>query len=410
MGRVTMTSNGTSPLAGIRVLEIGNFMAGPFCTMQLADLGADVIKIENPVGGDAVRQTGPFLDGESSNFIRLNRNKRSFALDLKDETGKEIFRKLVARADIVVENLRPGSMQELGLEYARLAEINPRLIYVAASGWGQDGPYASFSGLDIMAQAMSGLMSITGEEGRPPVKIGVPMCDLACALYGALAAVSALHVRERTGRGQLIDVSLFEAGVSFSIWEAGKYFATGEIPRRHGSAHQATAPYQAFRSADGYFAAGAATPKTWVAFCNLLGLAELLDDPRFAQAHLRRENLAELLPLIEAKTVTKASKDWVDALQAVGVPCAMLQDYGQVFNDPHLLARNYFADVPHAKLGPVRVLGSPMRFSETPVRADRAGPMLGEDTAEVLGELGIPPSEIAGLFATGIVGGPKVLS
>jgi crotonobetainyl-CoA:carnitine CoA-transferase CaiB-like acyl-CoA transferase len=407
---VTTTGNGTAPLAGIRVIEVGNFMAGPFCAMQLADLGADVVKIENPEGGDAVRQTGPFIDGESSNFIRLNRNKRSFALDLKNETGKAIFRKLVERSDIVVENLRPGSMVELGLDYPRLAAINPGLIYVAASGWGQDGPYAALSGLDIMAQAMSGLMSITGEEGRPPVKIGVPMCDLACALYGALAAVSAIHARERTGRGQLIDVSLFEAGVSFSIWEAGKYFGTGEIPRRHGSAHQSTAPYQAFRSADGYFAAGAATQKTWVAFCKVVGIAELVEDARFAQAHLRRTNLGELLPLIEEKTVAKNSADWVAALQAVGVPCAMLQDYGQVFNDPHLLARNYFVDVPHAKLGPVRVLGSPMRFSETPVRTDRAGPLLGEDSADVLTELGVADDEVKSLFATGIVGGPTVLS
>lgn len=392
------------------MLEIGNFMAGPFCAMQLANLGADVVKIENPDGGDAVRHTGPFLDGESSNFIRLNRNKRSLALDLKEVAGKTIFRKLAARADIVVENLRPGTMRELGLDYERLAAINPGLIYVAASGWGQDGPYAPLSGLDIMAQAMSGLMSITGEPGGPPVKVGVPMCDLACALYGALAAVTALHVRASTGRGQLIDVSLFEAGVSFAIWESGKYLGSGEIPGPSGSAHQATAPYQALRSADGYFAAGAVTPKTWIAFCRVLGLQSLVDDPRFAQAHLRRTNLAELLPLIEAVTVTKASTAWVDALQAVGVPCAMLQDYAQVFHDPHLLARNYFADVPHATLGPVRVLGSPMRFSETPVHMHRAGPMLGEDTAAVLGEIGLSSDEIAGLSERGIVSGSCVLS
>jgi len=392
-----------APLAGIRVLEVGNFMAGPFCAMQLADLGADVVKVENPDGGDAVRKTGPFLDGESSNFIRLNRNKRSLALDLKDATGKELFRKLAARADIIVENLRPGTMRELGLDYPQLAAINPKLVYVAASGWGQDGPYASLAGLDIMAQAMSGLMSITGEDGRPPVKVGVPMCDLACALYGALGAVSALHAREVTGRGQLIDVSLFEAGVSFAIWESGQYFGSGEVPRRHGSAHQATAPYQAFRTADGHFAAGAVTPKTWSAFCKILGLESLVTDPRFAEAHLRRTNLAELLPHIEAVTVTKPSQEWVDALQAAGVPCARLQDYAQVFHDPHLLARNFFADVPHATLGPVRVIGSPMRFSETPVRTDRAGPLLGEDTADVLGEIGVSATELAQLAARGIV-------
>jgi len=402
-----MTTAQAPPLAGIRVLEVGNFMAGPFCAMQLADLGADVVKVENPDGGDVVRNTGPFLAGESSNFIRLNRNKRSLAIDLKHESGKELFRKLAERADIVVENLRPGTMRSLSLDYPVLSALNPRLVYVAASGWGQDGPYAAHAGLDIMAQAMSGLMSITGEDGRPPVKAGVPMCDLACALYGALGAVSALHARERTGRGQLIDVSLLEAGVSFAVWESGEYFGSGKIPRRHGSAHQATAPYQALRSANGYFVAGATTPKTWVAFCQVLAIESLVDDPRFTQPHLRHANLAELLPLIETVTVTKPSQEWVDALQAAGVPCEMLQDYGQVFNDPHLLARNFFADVPHETLGPVRVNGSPMRFSETPVRMHRAGPLLGEDTAAVLGEIGISAEEIANLSARGIVTGTQ---
>jgi formyl-CoA transferase len=400
-----MATPGAAPLTGVRVLEIGNFMAGPFCAMQLADLGADVIKVENPDGGDVVRNTGPFLDGESSNFIRLNRNKRSLAIDLKDDTGKALFRRLAAHADIVVENLRPGTMHALGLDYPVLSAENPRLIYVAASGWGQDGPYAEHAGMDIMAQAMSGLMSITGEEGRPPVKAGVPMCDLVCALYGALGAVSALRVREETGRGQLIDVSLFEAGVSFAVWESGLYFGSGEIPRRHGSAHQATAPYQALHSSDGYFVAGATTPKTWAAFCRVLGLESLVDDPRFSQAPLRHDHLDELLPLIEAVTVTKSSRAWVDALQAAGVPCELLQDYGQVFNDPHLLARNFFSDVPHATLGPVRVIGSPLRFSETPVHMERAGPVLGEHTAEVLGELGLSGAEIAALGERGIVAG-----
>src|SRR2546426_797379 len=217
-----------SALAGVRVVEVGNFMAAPFCTLQLADLGAEVVKIENPDGGDQVRATAPFLEGESSSFIRLNRNKRSLALDLKLPRGKEVFRRLIERADVVVENLRPGTMADLELDYRRLSEVNPRLVYVAASGWGQDGPYAQRPGLDIMAQGMSGLMSITGEEGgNAPVKVGVPLTDLACALYGALAAVAALRARDRTGRGQFIDVCLFEAGVSLALWEAGRYFATG---------------------------------------------------------------------------------------------------------------------------------------------------------------------------------------
>ena len=375
------------PLDGIRVVEVGNYMAGPFCGMQLADLGADVVKVENPDGGDMSREGGPFVEGESANFMRINRNKRSLALDLKSERGKEIFRKLAARADIVIENLRPGTMRGLGLDYPRLREENPRLIYVAASGWGQDGPYAPLPGLDIMAQAMSGLMSITGEEGGNPVKVGVPICDLVCALYGALAAVAALHERERTGRGQLIDVSLFEAGVSFAIYEAARYFTTGEIPRRLGSAHQTNAPYQALRSQDGYFTVGATSSKNWSAFCRVLELDDLIDDRRFTTPHLRREHLSELLPILEGKTLGRPSRWWVERLQEAGVPCALLQDYEQVFNDPHLLARNAFVDAPHSKVGVVRQIASPMHFSETPLSIRRAGPVLGEDGAEILAEL-----------------------
>ena len=385
-------------------------MAGPFCGMQLADLGADVIKVENPDGGDMTRETAPQIDGESANFVRINRNKRSLALDLKHPDGKAVFRRLVANADIVIENLRPGTMRGLELDYPRLAAENPRLIYVAASGWGQDGPYADLAGLDIMAQGMSGLMSITGEEGGGPVKVGVPITDLTCALYGALAAVSALFARECTGRGQFIDVSLFESGVSFAVWEAGKYFTTGEIPRRHGSAHQTSAPYQALRSADGYFTAGATTPRNWRNFCEVLGLQQLENDPRFETNASRRRNLAELLPLIEAVTVTQPSAHWVAALQERGVPCGVIQDYGQVFHDPHLEARRYFVDAPHAKIGPVRQLGSPMRLSETPVQIRTAGPLLGEHSQDVLAELGFEPAQISHFVDQRVVGTPWVPS
>lgn len=392
--------SGPPPLAGIKVIEVGNYMAGPFCGMQLADLGADVIKVENPRGGDMTRGTAPFLEGESSNFIRLNRNKRSIAVDLKSPGGKDVFRDLIKSADIFVENLRPGTMRDLELDYARLRAINPRLIYVAASGFGQDGPYSQLAGLDIIAQGMSGLMSITGEPGGNPVKVGVPITDLVCALYAALATVAALRARERSGEGQFIDVSLFESGASLAIWEAGKYFATGEVPRPLGSAHQSSAPYQALRASDGYFTVGATSPANWAAFCRVVGLAALHDDPRFTINAERNKNRAALIPLIEAVTITKPVDHWLAGLQAAGVPSGRIQNYEQVFSDPHLLARNYFVDVPHSTLGPIRVLGSPMHLSQTPVRMERAGPRLGEHGDAILNEIGYSPADIKRLLET----------
>jgi crotonobetainyl-CoA:carnitine CoA-transferase CaiB-like acyl-CoA transferase len=391
------------PLAGIRVVEVGNYIAAPFCGMQLADLGAEVIKVEHPVGGDQVRQSAPLIEGEGSAFMRLNRNKRSIALDLKTDKGKEIFRKLVATADVVLENLRPGTMRDLELEYESLQRLNPGLIYVAASGWGQDGPLRDQPGMDIMAQARSGLMSITGTPDGEPVKVGVPMCDLVCALYGALAAVAALYERRETGQGQFIDVSLLEAGVSFAIWEAGRFFATGAIPRPSGSAHQSAAPYQAFRAADGWLTIGATTGFNWTALCRTLGLESLRQDERYIDSNQRHRNREALAATIESVTATEPVAHWLEVLGEAGVPCAPIQDFGQVFTDPHLLARHYFWDAPHPKAGPVRQLGSPMRFSRTPVRRDTAGPLLGEDTAELLTELGYPSAEVRSLVEKRVV-------
>jgi formyl-CoA transferase len=390
------------PLAGIRVVEVGNFMAVPFCGMQLADLGADVIKVENPNGGDLTRAAGPFIDGESSNFVRLNRNKRSLALDVKSADGKSLFRRLAAGADVVIENLRPGTMDGLGLGYAALAGESPRLIYLAATGFGNDGPYAHLAGLDIIAQAMSGLMSITGEPGAPPVKVGVPIADLTCALYGTIAVLAALRARDRDGRGQFIDVSLLESAVSLAVWEAGRYFATGEVPKPAGSAHQAIAPYQAVRSADGWFTFGANTQAHWLRCCAVFGLDELAHDARFATNEDRLRNRAALIAAIEGVTQTQPSAHWTERLSAAGLPSGPIHTFDRVFADPHLLQRNFFRDAPHPTLGPVKQIGSPMRLSETPPRIERAGPLLGGDSAEVLRALGVPDDELERLARDGV--------
>ncbi|MGD0050799.1 MAG: CoA transferase [Vulcanimicrobiaceae bacterium] len=390
------------PLDGLRVVELGNFMAVPFCGMQLADLGADVVKVENPRGGDLTRQTGPFLDGESSNFVRLNRNKRSLALDLKSPDGKAVFRRLVERADVLIENLRPGSMGDLGLDYAALRASTPGLIYCSVSGFGADGPYADRPGLDIIAQGMSGLMSITGEAGGAPAKVGVPIADLTCALYATIAVLAALRARERDGQGQLIDVSLLESAVSLGIWEAGRWFATGEVPHATGSAHQSIAPYQAVRAADGWFTFGANTQDHWLRACGALGLTELTDDERYATNELRLANRIELIARIEATTRTQPAERWIEALTAVGVPCGPIWNFDRVFTDPHLAARGFFSDAPHPTLGSVRQLGSPLRLRATPPRIERAGPLLGGESFAVLHEIGLDADEVGNLARAGV--------
>ena len=400
---MTQQRQNPAPLHGVRVLEVGNYMAAPFCTMQLADLGADVIKVEGPQAGDQVRLVQPFVGGESSPFVRLNRNKRSLVLDLKRDAGREVMERLVEHSDVLVENLRPGTMRRLGLGWEALHERNPRLIYVSASGWGQDGPLSQLAGLDIMAQARSGLMSITGEPDGDPVKVGVPVCDLVCALYGALATVAALRARDQTGEGQHIDVNLFEAGVSLSVWEAGKYFATGEIPRPLGSAHQNNAPYQAVRTSDGWVTIGGNSPRNWTSCCRALGLEELLDDPRYRDTNHRFRNRASLIETIEETTRTEPTAHWIALLQEAGVPCAPIQTYDEVYQDPHLLARGYFWDAPHPRAGDVRQLGSPMRLSGTPTCRDHAGPLFGEHSLDVLREIGATDEEVRRLTAERVV-------
>jgi crotonobetainyl-CoA:carnitine CoA-transferase CaiB-like acyl-CoA transferase len=403
----TRPPGSVAPLTGVRVMEIGAFMAAPFATMQLADLGADVVKVEQPGSGDPVRQIGPYLTGHSSPFARLNRNKRSIALDLKAEQGKGVLRRLLTTADVLVENLRPGALSRLGFDYETVRAVNPRIIYVSASGWGQDGPLAGLPGLDIMAQARSGLMSITGTPDGDPVKVGVPICDLVCGMYVALGVLGALRARELTGDGQYVDVSLFESGVSFAIWEAGRYFATGEAGKPLGSAHQSTAPYQAIRTADGWVTLGAVTPATWAGLCGALGLTDLYEDPRYQDAHQRHGHRDTLIPAIEAVTSRRTTEELLAALEAARVPCAPIADTAQVFNDPHLNRRDFFWDSAHPAMGEVRQLGSPMRFSATPTVRAAAGPLLGADTVALLTESGFDPAVIDELIDAEVVAVPQ---
>jgi crotonobetainyl-CoA:carnitine CoA-transferase CaiB-like acyl-CoA transferase len=394
---------GAPPLAGIRVIEIGNYMAGPYCGMQLADLGADVVKVEHPRAGDLARLLEPIASGESGNFARLNRDKRSLAIDLKREEGRAVFRRLAMDADVIVENLRPGTMDDLGVSSRSLLDANPRLIYVAVTGWGQDGPYADRPALDIIVQGQSGLMSITGEEGGAPVKVGVSIADLTAALYATVATLAALRARDRDGQGQLVDISMFESAVSLAVWEAGTYFGSGEVPRAAGSAHKLVAPYQAVAASDRHFIVGATTPPNWTAFCRALGLGALESDARFTNANARRLNRVELVAAIEGVTGTKPAAHWLGLLREAGVPCGEIADYRDVFDDPHLLARKFFIDLEHPVLGTVRGLGSPMRLERTPVTHRRAGPRLGEHTAEVLREAGCSEADVDRLANEGIV-------
>lgn len=391
-----MSDEEKAPLSDFTVLEIGVFLAGPFGTMQLADLGARVIKVENPEGGDQTRSTGPSVNGESAPFMLVNRNKESVTLDLKTPLGREAFLRLAEKADAVVENMRPGVARRLGVDYESVRERNPGIVYASASGWGQDGPLANLAGLDIMAQARSGLMSVTGFPDSPPAKVGVPICDLTTAMYVALAVTAALHERNRSGQGQHIDVSLFETGVSYAVWEAAAYFVEGKVGRPQGSAHQNQAPYQAVRTADGYVTLGANTPRLWSRMCESLEMHDLYADERFSTSSGRMADRDVLIQRIEDVTTRLSTEEVIQKLNAAGVPCASISSYDQVFTDEHLLERDFFWDAPHPTAGTVRQIGSPMRLSRTPARRGQAGPTLGQHNHRLEG-LDFTAEEVAAL-------------
>jgi crotonobetainyl-CoA:carnitine CoA-transferase CaiB-like acyl-CoA transferase len=390
-------------LAGLRVLDVTQVMAGPFCAMLLADFGADVVKIEPPAG-DSTRSMPGGSGTDSPSFNAVNRGKRSVVLNLKTAGGRDALKRLARTADILVENYRPGVLAGLGLDYAALHALNRRLIYTSISGYGQTGPYAHKGGFDLVAQGVSGIMSITGEPGGRPVKAGVPLTDLGAGLFALAGILAALEYRHRSGVGQHVDTSLVEAGVALSVWEATEYFAGLGIPEPKGSAHRMFAPYQAIRCADGYITLGTANERLFRRLCDLLGHPEWTTEPQLADNASRLRNHGALAARIEAITAGRPRRHWLELFEANGIPCGPINDYAQVFADPHIKARQMVLDVEHPVLGAMKSLGSPVKLSDTPTDARRRAPTLGEHTDAVLLESGFSADEIAALRQAGALG------
>lgn len=380
----------TTPLEGLKVLDFTEYGAGPFCSMMLGDLGADVIKIEAP-RGDALRQWGPMQAGISAPFMQLNRSKRSVVLNLKNPVDQGHARELARRTDVLIENFRPGTMEKLGLDYARLCDINPRLIYCAMSGYGQTGPYKDRGGFDLVLQGHGGVMGVTGDPDGAPVKAGVPIIDFGASAHAVIGILSAYIVRSRTGCGQAVDISLLDVPVAWLCLLAGKYWASGEVQQPLGSAHPLSAPYQAFRAADGYLTIAAGNQRLWEATCEVLGLATLVGDPRFLTNNDRARNQGELVPLLEAVLESRPVREWVEELARLGVPCGPINRVDEVLTDPQVLHREMVVDLLHPRLGFIKSIGCPIKLSETPARLDRHPPDLGEHTAEVLADLEASP-------------------
>jgi crotonobetainyl-CoA:carnitine CoA-transferase CaiB-like acyl-CoA transferase len=394
----------SGPLTGLHVVEFSHIMAGPICGRMLADMGADVIKVEPVTGGDATRDfRPPDLDGESAAFMMLNRNKRGVALDLKSEEGLQIARRLVERADVLIENHRTGTMERLGLGYDLLRETNPGLIYCEISGFGRTGPMAHLGGFDLITQGYSGIMSVTGEgEGRPPVKCAPPITDITAGILAAMGVLAAYVERLETGRGQRIDTSLFEAGITQSFWQAAMALATGVSPGPLGSAHPMSAPYQAFETSDGWITVGGSNQANWLRLVTIMDLPELARDPRFRENSDRIRNVEELASVLGERFKTRPTEEWLELLEEGGVPAGPVATIGEMLEMPQTLARDMVVEVEHSKLGTVQTLGFPVKFSETPASVDRGAPLLGEHTPEVLAELGFTDDEVAELIRSGV--------
>jgi crotonobetainyl-CoA:carnitine CoA-transferase CaiB-like acyl-CoA transferase len=399
------------PLEGVRVLELAHVMAGPACGLMLADMGADVVKVERLPGGDATRGfVPPDVDGESAAFMMMNRGKRGIAVDLRRPEGVEVVRRLASSADVLIENFRVGTMERMGLGWDALAADNPRLVYCQITGFGRTGPLALQGGFDLIAQGYSGLMGITGEaNAAAPVKVGAPITDITAGILAAFGVVCALLERGRTGRGQLVDTSLFEAGIAQTYWQSAIALASGASPGAMGSAHPLTAPYQAFRTADGWVNVGASNEATWARLTDALGRPELRGDPRFADNAGRMRNLDALVEVLSESFAARTTGAWLAKLGEAGVPVGPVASIGEMLEHPQTLARDMVIDVEHVTLGRVRSLGSPVKLSgggprgATQDASQRGAPILGEHTREVLGEAGWSAEDVDALVTRGSV-------
>src|SRR2546421_929523 len=392
-----------SALEGIRVLELTQIMAGPFCGMLLADLGAEVIKIENPRGGDDSRRMAPpYYNGESAAFVAVNRNKFGIALDIRTPQGNDLLWRLIETADVLVENFRPGTMARLGFGYEQVHAKQPRLVYCSISGFGHTGPYAERGGFDLVAQAMSGVLSVTGSP-QEPAKVGVPISDLIAGLFASHAILAALLSRARTGEGEYIDTSLFEAAIAYTIWESNEYWATGIPPQRLGTAHRLAAPYQVFPTADGWIAIGAANQRNWERLVHALDRLDLLHDPLFTT---NGDRMAYLPALVETLTTTlkmRKTEEWLQLLEQVGVPSGPVLSLDQVYQHPQVQARHMDIEIEHPVAGRVHAIGFPVKYSTTPPQIYRPAPILGQHTFQVLESLGMSPEKCRELEAAGVV-------
>ncbi len=394
----------TGALHGIKVIELAQIMAGPTCGLLLADMGADVVKVEKLPGGDDARSYAePSIRGESAAFMMLNRNKRSIAVNLKTRGGLEVVKRLLADADVVLENYRKGTLEKLGLGYDVLCALNPRLIYCAVSGYGRTGPYADKGGFDLIAQGFAGIMSITGEPGGAPAKSGTPVADINAGLLAALGIVAALVARSTTGRGQIVETSLMEAAIQQTYWQSALFFATGINAGPTGSAHLLTAPYQAFATQDGWINVGGANQANWERIVKVIGRPELAEDARFKTNGDRMRNLAQLTQLIGEALRQRPSADWIRELEAVGVPVGPVNRIGDMLADPQVAAREMVLEVDHPRAGPTRALGMPIKFSEARADLTRPAPLLGQHSREILDQLGYTAAEIATLERDGAV-------